>query len=471
MDFSWKIVLDAGLISVALVVATALRSRVKFLQKYLIPNALTAGFLLLPVYNYLLQPIGYGANRLGDLVYHLLNISFISMSLRSSPPRIKGSRAGGAVLGMSAVVLFGYASQALLGLVLTLFFLPGIHHAFGLHLPLGFALGPGQAYAIGKGWEAMGFEGGSSVGLTFAAIGYLWACFGGMVLINKGIRKGWMTREQVSILEDKGLLTGIIDRSAERPVGARLTTDSEAVDSFSFHAAFVVMVYFLSYLFLKGLTMLLALAGKAGMELATNLWGINFIFSAIIAIVVRRIIDALKLGYFFDDDSLTRISGMAVDYMVTGALAAISLVFVGRYWFPILLMSTLCGLMTYFTIPWISSRIFRDFRFERMLMLYGVSTGTLSTGLALLRVMDPEFKTKVSSDYMLSAGLTFVLAIPFILSINLPARAYVSGSMFSYWFFMIIAALYLLATIVIYWILARKRRFARPGSWWYRPHA
>ncbi|MEJ5185406.1 MAG: sodium:glutamate symporter, partial [Rectinemataceae bacterium] len=142
-----------------------------------------------------------------------------------------------------------------------------------------------------------------------------------------------------------------------------------------------------------------------------------------------------------------------------------------RYWFPILLMSTLCGLMTYFTIPWISSRIFRDFRFERMLMLYGVSTGTLSTGLALLRVMDPEFKTKVSSDYMLSAGLTFVLAIPFILSINLPARAYVSGSMFSYWLFMIIAALYLLATIVIYWILARKRRFAKPGSWWYRPHA
>ncbi len=39
-----------------------------------------------------------------------------------------------------------------------------------------------------------------------------------------------------------------------------------------------------------------------------------------------------------------------------------------------------------------------DFKFERMLMLYGVSTGTLSTGLALLRVMDPEFKTKVSSD-------------------------------------------------------------------------
>ncbi|HBE47158.1 Na+/glutamate symporter-like protein [uncultured spirochete] len=469
MDFSWKFVIDAGLISIALVFATFLRSKITFLQKYLVPNALTAGFLLLPIYNYLLPSIGYATNRLGDLVYHLLNISFISMSLRSSPPKIKGSRSNGGVLGMSAVILFGYASQAILGLLLTLFFLPKIHPAFGLHLPLGFALGPGQAYAIGKGWESMGFEGGASVGLTFAAIGYLWACFGGMLLIHKGIRKGWMKSDQLTAMSDKAMLTGIIPREAEKPIGAQLTTDSEAIDSFSYHAALVVFVYFLSFLFLKGLTLVLGFAGKAGMELATNLWGINFIFSAIIAIIVRKIIDALKLGYVLDDNSLTRISGMAVDYMVAGALAAISLVFVGKYWFPIVLMSTLCGFMVYYTLPWVCSRIFRDFRFERMLMLYGVSTGTLSTGLALLRVMDPEFKTKVSSDYMLSAGLTFVLALPFILAINLPAKAYTSGSMTPFWIFIAIAAAYLVFVAVVYWILARKRRFAMPSDNFYRP--
>jgi ESS family glutamate:Na+ symporter len=469
MDFSWKIVIDAGIISVGLVLATFLRSKIPFLQKYLVPNALTAGFLLLPVYNYLLPPLGYATNKLGDLVYHLLNISFISMSLRSSPPKIKGSRSNGGVLGMSAVILFGYASQAILGLLLTLLFLPKIHPAFGLHLPLGFALGPGQAYAIGKGWESMGFEGGATVGLTFAAIGYLWACFGGMLLIHKGVRKGWMKPEQLSIMTEKSLLTGVVPRNAEKPSAGRLTTDSEAIDSFSFHVAFVIFVYFLSFLFLKGVTFLLSFAGKTGMELATNLWGLNFIFSALIAILVRKIVDALKLGYVVDDNTLTRISGMSVDYMVAGALAAISLVFVGKYWFPILLMSTLCGFMVYYTIPWVSSRIFRDFRFERMLMLYGVSTGTLSTGLALLRVMDPEFKSKVSSDYMLSAGLTFVLALPFILTINLPAKAYTSGSMLPYWIFVLIAVGYLIFVIVVYWILARKRRFATPGENFYRP--
>ena len=101
-------------------------------------------------------------------------------------------------------------------------------------------------------------------------------------------------------------------------------------------------------------------------------------------------------------------------------------------------------------------------------MLYGVSTGTLSTGLALLRVMDPEFKTKVSSDYMLSAGLTFVLAIPFILGINLPAKAYVTGSMSYYWIMMGITGIYLLYVLVSYVLIAKKKSFAKPSQLWYR---
>ena len=468
MDFSWKVVIDAGLISAALLVATLIRSKVKFFQKYLIPNALTAGFLLLPVYNFLLPAIGYSQNRLGDLVYHLLNISFISMSMRSSPPKVKGSKGGGAVLGMSTGIIMGYATQALLGLGLTLLFLPSIHPAFGLHLPLGFALGPGQAYAIGKGWEAMGFEGGATVGLTFAAIGYLWACFGGVVLINMGIRKGWIGKEALSFMKNKALMKGIVGKDEEKPIAGRLTTDSEAIDSFSFHTGIVVVVYFLSFLLLKVLTFLLSFAGKTGMDLATNFWGINFIFSAMAAIVVRKVMDRLKLGYVLDDDTLTRVSGMSVDFMVAGALGAISLVFIGRYWFPILVMSTICGLMVTITVPWMSSRMFKDYKFERMLMLYGVSTGTLSTGLALLRVMDPEFKTKVSSDYMLSAGLTFIVAIPFILAINLPALAYTTGNMSYYWMMMGVAAAYCIYTLIIYVVLAKKKSFAKWTNLWYQ---
>ena len=466
MEFSWSFIIDIGLVSVALLIATYLRSKIGFFQKYLIPNALTAGFILIPVYNYLLPALGVTTNSLGDMVYHLLNVSFISMSLRSAPPKEKGQARGG-VFGMSTGILLGYATQALLGLLLCVIFFPGLHLAFGLHLPLGFALGPGQAYAIGKGWESMGFVGGASVGLTFAALGYLWACFGGVVLINVGLRRHWVSEEALKMMSNKDMLRGVIAKDEDKPSAGKLTTDTEAIDSLSYHLALVLAVYLVSFLLLKGISFLLSFAGNAGNELATNLWGINFIFSSVLASATRKVIDKLHIGHLVDNDTMTRISGFSVDFMVAGALGAISLVFVGQYWLPILVLSLVGGVMITYTVPWMSSRMFNDFRFERMLMLYGVSTGTLSTGLALLRVMDPEFKSKVSSDYMLSAGLTFVIAIPFILSINLPAKAFVTGDMKYFWLMVAVCTAYLIYVIIAYCALAKKRSFAKPRQLWY----
>ncbi len=469
MDFSWKIIIDAGIISTALLIATFLRTKLRFLQRLMVPNALTAGFILLPVYNYLMPALGYTQHRLGDLVYHLLSISFIAMTLRSRPPKAKGD-ARSSVWAMSTAIISQYAIQAFLGLMLTWVLIktvmPGLNPAFGLTLPLGFAMGPGQAYAIGKGWEPMGFEGAGTVGLTMAALGYLWACIVGVALVNVGVKKGYLPKAAVASLTDRAMLTGVVPADAERPVGSRNTTDLEAIDPMSLHMAAVAATYLLSFLLLCGLSSLLGLAGKAGRDLATNLWGINFIFSALTAMLVRVVVDKLKVGHVLDDDGLSRISGMAVDYMVTGSLAAISLVFVGRYWLPLLTVSTLGGIIITLTVPWMCSRMFKDHRYERMIMIYGVSTGTLSTGLALLRILDPEFKTKVSSDYMLSAGMTFALMIPFILAINLPAQAGMQGSLGPFWTMVIIAACYLVYSFVAFAFEARSRTLRKPATMW-----
>ena len=78
MNFSWGLILDLGIISMALLLSTFIRSRVSFFQKYLIPNALTAGFILLLLYNFVFPIIDLSSDRFGEMVYHLLNISFIS---------------------------------------------------------------------------------------------------------------------------------------------------------------------------------------------------------------------------------------------------------------------------------------------------------------------------------------------------------------------------------------------------------
>lgn len=233
MNFPWSLFIDLGIVSAGLLLATFLRTKIRFFQTYLIPNALTAGFLLLPVYNYLMPVFGVTTDGLGSLVYHLLNLSFVAMTLRNSPS--SGRKGDMRIFGTSVAILSQYAVQALIGLGATLLFIasmfPDLFPAFGLFLPLGYALGPGQAFAIGTGWESFGFAGAGSIGLTFAAVGYLWASFGGIFLINYGIKKKWMRREEIDAIDRKGLRTGIFPKGKKLEPGSYLTTETEAIDA------------------------------------------------------------------------------------------------------------------------------------------------------------------------------------------------------------------------------------------------
>ncbi len=471
MNFSWSLFVDLGVISAALVLATLIRARVRFFQRYLIPNALTAGFILLPLYNFVFPQLGITSAGLGELAYHLLSISFVAMALRKSPPG--GTKGDKRIFSTSVAVLSQYALQAAVGLLLTLLFIvtimPNLYHSFGFLLPLGFVLGPGQAFAIGSGWEISGIAGAGSVGLTFAAIGFIVSCFGGVFLINYGIKRGWLEKRFVEVLNQQGVKTGVYARDAAKPIGSNLTTETEAIDSMSFNTAIVLLCYFATYLFLQGVTALLSLIGPLGAELAINLWGISFIFASLIGLLFKAIFFGLKIEYILDNATLNRVSGLSVDVMVASAIAAISLVVVSRLIVPILVLSAVGTVLAVLTIPWICSRLFKDHQFHRMLIVFGVSTGTLSTGLALLRVIDPDFETPVASDYAYASGITFVLAIPFILSINLPVRAFITGNMVFFWIALAVSLGYLLFTVISYFLLCGRRAVARPSQVWLPP--
>ncbi len=469
MNFPWNIFLDLGVISMALLLATFIRARVTFFQKYLIPNALTAGFIILPFYNFLAPVVGMSEIGLGAIVYHLLSISFIAMSLRK--PAYTKRKGDKSVFGTSVSIISQYSLQSMVGLLLTFLFMSTVmrelYPAFGFFMPLGFALGPGQAYAIGEGWVEMGFEGAPDIGLTFAAIGYMWASFGGVILINMGIKRGWLGKDQIEKIKAKRFRSGVMGREDKLQVGSHLTTESEAIDSASYNMAVVLMVYLFTFLMLKGLGIVLAFAGNLGNDLAVNLWGISFVFAAMVALIVKKLMIKLKLEHTLDNGCLTRIAGNSVDIMVAAAVGAISLTVVVQYWLPILVISVIGGFITFISVLWISSRIFEDYQFHRALIIYGACTGTMPTGLALLRVVDPDFETPVATDYMYSAALTFFFVIPFILSINLPAYSVTKDNPLLFWAAIGVGLVYLIFVLISHRIVGGKRAFAKLGKLWY----
>jgi len=466
MNFSWSIFIDLGLICVALLIATFIRSRVRFFQKFLIPNALVAGFILLIFYNLVVPRSGMTREGLENLVFHLLNLSFVAMSLRGMGMKGAGRR----IFSSSVIIIIQYTLQVIVGFGLTLLFiytfLPNLFPSFGFLMPLGFGLGPGQAFAIGKGWEVFGFEGGGSLGLVFAAIGYLWACFLGIALITIGRRRGWMDPELSALIDQRRLRTGVLPLKEKRPVGSLLTTETEAIDTLSFNLALVLGVYLLAYLLLHLLTYLLSFAGDMGTQLATNLWGIAFIFAAVIAMFVKWIFRAFNIDHAVDNGTLTRLAGGCIDIMVAAAIAAIEIVLLTRFWIPILAIAIVGAAVSTITILWTVSRLFTDNRFRRAIMFYGNLTGTLSTGLALLRVVDPDFKTPVATDYMYGTGITFVLVIPLILMLNLPGLWYSTGRIGYLWVTLAIIAVYVIFSVVSYSLLAGKRAYRGAGSLW-----
>ena len=203
MDFN--AIINLGVVAAGLLFGALLRARVKLLQRYLIPSAIIGGFFLLLFYNFVAPRINLNADFLGDLVYHLLNISFIAMALRNPSDEKPSDGSGRKAFVQNVIAIFGqYGLQCFFGLLATLVmiltFFPDLFPAIGLTLALGFELGPGQAYSMTLPWESLGFTGGTSVGLAMAAAGFITGSIGGVILINLGVKNGWIPAEDAKKL-------------------------------------------------------------------------------------------------------------------------------------------------------------------------------------------------------------------------------------------------------------------------------
>jgi ESS family glutamate:Na+ symporter len=135
---------------------------------------------------------------------------------------------------------------AVCGLLILIFRLVGLElfPTFGFLLPLGFEEGPGQALSFGKVWEGLGFEHAATIGLTFATIGFGFAFFVGVPLVNRGIRKGLAVHSSNNLT--KSVLTGIVPTNMPKESAGRLTLHPSNVDSLAFQAAMVGLVYLLT---------------------------------------------------------------------------------------------------------------------------------------------------------------------------------------------------------------------------------
>lgn len=444
LDFAW--------LGLLLVAGTWLRSKVSLLQNYLIPANLIAGVLGLLLGANLLGWIDLTTERLGTYVYHLLALLFIALSLRSPRKEI-----GISSVKFSLIFISSYLVQAIIGLLIAflLFYtvMPDLFVGIGFLPPLAFGMNPGIAYTIGSNWEQFGFENGGVVGLTFSAFGFIVAYTAGISLVRTAVRN--VKSEGSTVMKDfpDTVKKGVMETEGERSE-ERLTTFPENIESLSFHIGLIGGTFILTYALLEGMAMGLIYIG-AGSEVST-LWSFHFIFAAIVALIVRKGLDLKGSSRLIDDVTMTRCSNLFMDFMIVASVAAISLVVVLHYWLPLLTISITVSIATAVLIWMMTQSSFSRYRHERFAAIFGNMTGTLQSGLVLLRIMDPGMKSPVSYNLVYGSGLALVIGFPLLLLINAPVH-YFEDIITGFWIVLFALAAYL-GIIAVSWIYLKNIR-------------
>ena len=414
--FPFESMLVFGWLAAMLLIGVLVRARISFFQRFLFPSCLIGGIIGLILVNF--RIINIAVSDLEMFAYHFFNISFISVGLTHSNDQKEGAlRSGTFIKGPAWMALvqgscFGLQA-ALGGLLVILFGVLGMElfPTFGFLVPLGFEEGPGQALSVGKVWEGFGFEQAATIGLTFAAIGYLFAFFVGVPIVYRGIRNGLAAYGAKTLPRD--VLTGIIPADQQTEKAGRLTLHTGNVDSMAFQAALVGLVYLLTYGFVKYAGLLLP------PDAARIMWGFFFVFGLVFAICVRLLIQKFGAGHLIDPGIQRRITGWSIDFLIVATVMAIQFLVVWKYALPIFLISILNGALTTIVVIYLGKRL-PDFNLERTAAVYGSVTGTVSCGLLLLRIADPDFKTPVAIEIAVMNVLSIIPIGGCLLLVNAP---------------------------------------------------
>ncbi|MBE5748666.1 MAG: hypothetical protein E7344_03435 [Clostridiales bacterium] len=424
-DFSvWGLFNIFAILLLSLLVANALKKKISFIQKSLIPTSVLAGVILLIISTIFFfttdgQVIydteffgGNGSAVLEIITYHCLALGFIASSLKTSNNKFTKKRSA-EIFDSGVTTVSTYLLQAVLGFGITLVavnMVEGLISAAGVLLPFGYGQGTGQAMNYGNIYEQdWGFVGGKNFGLTIAALGFLSASIGGVIHLNVMRRKG-----KIVFANDKYIPVDKVESENEVEM-------SGSIDKLTIQVALIAIAYIIAYGMMCGLGALLP-----GMK--STIFGFNFLLGVIGALLVKQTLKLLKKGGLVKKDYtnnflLTRVSNFCFDLMVVAGVAVIRLDLLKDYWGILLILGVVGLVSTYVYNLFVAKKLFADYADEQFLAMYGMLTGTASTGAILLREIDGEFKTPASDNLIYQTVPAIAFGFPMMLLATLaPAQ-------------------------------------------------
>lgn len=367
--------------------------------------------------------------------YHLFGISFLAIGLTRSDQDQPVT--GGAVwVGFGQGMTF--ALQATAGGLVTLALIAfgrDLFPAFGFLAPMGLEEGPGQAVSIGAIWESAGFTDAPTIGATIASIGFVAAYGLGLVALRLRSRRGGGNAEgggSRQRLAESPHVAGAApvdgvrgsDHVPASDVGTPSVTPPPSETNPPVPAWRGVVVPAVAVV--AGYTALYwavwFLTGMIGDGVRDTVLGVLFFIALLVGIGVRVV--ARRMGVEIEPRPQQRITLAAVDGLTVAILASLAWARIASVAGPLALVilatvgASVLGVV-------FATRQLSSHRFDRGLALFGTVTGTVSSGLALLSLSDPDQSTPVAVEL----GSSVVISAPMVLAGVAIATAAAQGAL------------------------------------------
>jgi len=439
-DYSvWGTLNIIAALLISLLAGNVLKKSIPLLQASLIPTSVLGGCLLLIVsgiYRLITKETlfdaaffgGNGMMTLEMITYHTLALGFIASTFKSSEGKLTKQRTI-EIFNTGVTTVSSYLLQGIFGLAISLIaalVMDDFFEAAGMILPFGYGQGTGQAMNYGNIYEQeYGFVGGKSFGLAVAALGFLSASLGGVIHLNIQKKRGVI---KLSDIKERALRAEEIQNENEIPM-------QESIDKMTIQIALIVSAYMVSYLLMNALGSLLP-----GMK--SVIFGFNFLLGVLTATLFKAVLNFLRKKNivkkeYTNNFLMTRASNFFFDIMVVAGIAAIRLSILEKYWGILLIMGLTGAVVTYIYNRIVAKALFKDYVEEQFLTMYGMLTGTASTGIILLREIDGDFKSPASDNMVYQNFPAIVFGFPLMLLATLAPKQPVFTLMIVIGFFII----------------------------------
>ena len=109
--------------------------------------------------------------------------------------------------------------------------------------------------------------------------------------------------------------------------------------------------------------------------------------------------------------------------MIICGIASINFEDLSGLWIPFIITCVVGGIVTFYNVKYFCKKVYPGYEEEGFLSMFGMLTGTISSGILLVREIDPELKTPAANNLVSGSGVAIAFGAPILILVGMAPKS------------------------------------------------